>query len=236
MNLILLHKDDFIGGTNRVRLQGRRLQHVLTVLRAKPGDELAIGLTDGLLGRGRVTEISEEELEMETTLGKEPPAALPVTLLLALPRPKVLRRVLLTASSMGVKKIFLINAFRVEKSFWKSPLLAEGPLRQQLVLGLEQAGDTVMPEVLLRPLFKPFVEDELPGLITGTTPLAAHPAAEKGWPEQTAGPVTLAIGPEGGFIPYETDKLRDCGFRTVSLGKRILRVEAALPALLSKLF
>ena len=76
----------------------------------------------------------------------------------------------------------------------------------------------------------------LPGLISGTMPLAAHPTAENGWPDQIAGPVTLAIGPEGGFIPYETDKLRNCGFRTVSLGKRILRVEAALPALLSKLF
>jgi RsmE family RNA methyltransferase len=173
---------------------------------------------------------------METDLFRKPPDPLPLTLLLALPRPKVLRRVLLTASSMGVKKIFLLNAFRVEKSFWTSPVLSDESIGQQLILGLEQAVDTIMPEVLLKPLFKPFIEDELPYLVKGSIPLVADPGAESECPRNFDRHITLAIGPEGGFIPYEIEKFRECGFTPFSIGERILRVEAALPALLSRLF
>ncbi|MDB2481016.1 16S rRNA (uracil(1498)-N(3))-methyltransferase, partial [Porticoccaceae bacterium] len=40
----------------------------------------------------------------------------------------------------------------------------------------------------------------------------------------------------GGFIPYEIDKLNQVGFESVHLGQRILRVENAVPALVSRLF
>jgi RsmE family RNA methyltransferase len=48
--------------------------------------------------------------------------------------------------------------------------------------------------------------------------------------------VTLAIGPEGGFIPYEMEKLVACGFAPVQIGERILTVETAVPALVARLF
>jgi RsmE family RNA methyltransferase len=137
---------------------------------------------------------------------------------------------------MGVKRIILLNSFRVEKSYWQSPVLSEEGIREQLIIGLEQAKDTVLPEVLLRPLFKPFVEDELPGLIEGTLPLVAHPIASSTCPREARQPVVLAIGPEGGFIPYEIEKFVSCGFLPVSMGERILTVESAVPALISKLF
>lgn len=236
MNLILLFEEDFAEGTNRVRLKGRRLRHILDVHRAKAGDELTVGLAGGLIGKGLITSLNEDRAEMELSLTKKPPAPLSVTLVLALPRPKVLRRVLQTVSSMGVKKIYLLNAHRVEKSFWSSPFLSGASIRDQLILGLEQSRDTVMPEVLLRPLFKPFAEDELPEIINETTALAAHPGAKDECPRNISGKITLAIGPEGGFIPYEIEKLTSCGFQAVSMGERVLRVEAAVPALLSRLF
>jgi RsmE family RNA methyltransferase len=85
-------------------------------------------------------------------------------------------------------------------------------------------------------LFKPFVEDELPALCAGSACLVAHPAANAAPPRDPAGPITLAIGPEGGFIPYEIDKLRELGFSPFALGERILRVETAVTAILAKLF
>ena len=234
MNLILLFPEDFISET-RVRIQGRRLKHVLEVHRAAAGDELCVGMVNGLIGTGTVTRLDRSALEMDVRLEREPPDALRVTLMLALPRPKVLRRVLRAATVMGVKRIFLVNAFRVEKSYWQSPFLEPDAVRQQLVLGLEQARDTFLPEVLLRPLFKPFVEDELPSVIKGTLPLVAHPAAGDPAPRELNGPVTLAIGPEGGFIPYELEALSAAGFKPISFGERILTVETAVPALLSRI-
>jgi RsmE family RNA methyltransferase len=109
-------------------------------------------------------------------------------------------------------------------------------MQEYLLLGLEQARDTIMPEVLLRPRFKPFVEDELPAKIINSLALIAHPGAEQPCPRSVQQHVTLAVGPEGGFIPYEVEKLASLGFLPVSLGERPLRVETVIPALLSRLF
>jgi RsmE family RNA methyltransferase len=195
-----------------------------------------VGLANGNIGTGRVTLLDEQVLELEVLIYHIPPPALPLTLILALPRPKVLRRVLRSASSMGVKKLVLLNAFRVEKSYWQSPVLSPENIREQLVLGLEQSRDTVLPEVLLRPLFKPFVEDELPGLIKDSLPLVAHPVASAHCPRDIKRAVTLVIGPEGGFIPYEIEKLVASGFTDVQMGERILSVETAVSALISRLY
>lgn len=217
-------------------LDGRRLAHMLHIHRAAVGDELCVGEVGGLIGTGRIVSLNETAVEMEVRFERTPPAALPVTLVLALPRPKFLRRVLFSASALGVKRIFVVNSYRVEKSYWQSPFLKEEQIQKQLVLGLEQARDTIMPEVMLRPLFKPFVEDELPEIMQGTMPLIADPHAGEPCPRAVSGTVTLAVGPEGGFMPYENGKFLSAGFRAVSLGERILNVESAVPALLSRLF
>lgn len=236
MNLILLFQDDFVKDRQRVSLRGRRHEHILNVHRASVGDRLTVGLLNGKIGTGMVTRLDNDALEMEIVLDRDPPPPLDVTMILALPRPIVLKRILLSASSMGVKRIFLIHARRVEKSYWNSPILDEKKIKEQLILGLEQSRDTIMPEVWLRQKFKPFVEDDLPDLIKGTLPLVAHPGTSEPCPNQVRCPVTLAIGPEGGFMPYEVEMLEGAGFGAVNIGERILRVETAVPVLLSKLF
>ncbi len=236
MNLILLFEDDFFGEGNRVRLRGRRHEHVHSILQASVGDELCVGLCDGQIGRGRIIVIDETMLEMDVILNRDAPKELPVTLVLALPRPIVCRRVIASVSAMGVKRIFLFHSNRVEKSFWKSPVLQEENIKKQLILGLEQARDTILPQVQLRTLFKPFVEDELARIAKDTLALVAHPDTINSCPSNVQRPVTLVIGPEGGFIPYEIEKLMDIGFQPVQLGKRILRVDSFVPAILSKLF
>ena len=132
----------------------------MDVHRASEGDEMTVGLLNGRMGLGHITSLSPEAMEMDVTLNVDSPPSLPLTLIMALPRPKVLKRVLRTISAMGVKRLFLINSWRVEKSYWQSPALEEEKIREQLILGLEQGKDTVLPEVTQRRLFKPFVEDE----------------------------------------------------------------------------
>jgi 16S rRNA (uracil1498-N3)-methyltransferase len=234
MNLILLFEDDFIE-RDLVRLTGRRLEHVTRVHRAAAGDALTVGVLDGGIGSGEVTRLDGDALEMRVTLDREPPSPLPVTLVLALPRPKALNRVLASATSMGVKRIFLVNAWRVEKSYWKSPRLSDDNLLQQRILGLEQARDTVLPKLELRRFFRPFVEDELPALAHGTRALVAHPGATSQCP-RSQNDVTLVVGPEGGFIAEEIASLERVGFEAVTLGERVLRVETAVTALLARIF
>lgn len=109
-------------------------------------------------------------------------------------------------------------------------------IREQLILGLEQARDTVLPEIVIEKRFKPFVEDRLPAMTEGTLGLIGHPGDYPACPRGLAEPVTLAIGPEGGWIPYEVDLLAKAGMQPVQLGARILRVETAVTALLARLF
>lgn len=235
MNLILLEPSDFIG-PHQVRLTDRRWQHIQQVHQAKLGESLRVGLINGLMGLGTVTALDTTGVTLQIALSEPPPAALPLTLVLALPRPKMLKRTLQTIASMGVKRLILVNSYRVEKSFWQSPFLQAAAIREQLLLGLEQARDTVLPEVILEKRFKPFVEDRLPALTADSLALVAHPGTYPACPRQLEQQVTLAIGPEGGWIPYEVELLTQAGFSPVQLGERILRVETAVPVLLARLF
>ena len=235
MNLLLLEDGDFIAD-DRVLLSGRRLKHLHEVHRAEAGDSLRVGRLNGLMGSGQLLRLDAEQAELAVQLDQQPPEKLPLTLLLALPRPKMLRRVLQTVSSMGVPRLILLNSYRVEKSFWQTPFLEPAAIREQLILGLEQARDTVLPEVIIEKRFKPFVEDQLPGIAAGTVGLVGHPGDFPACPRAVEQPVTLAIGPEGGWIPYEVEKLTEAGLQPVQLGARILRVETAVTALLARLF
>ncbi|GAC1374636.1 MAG: hypothetical protein NVSMB40_11840 [Aquirhabdus sp.] len=108
-------------------------------------------------------------------------------------------------------------------------------LQQIVVLGLEQAGDTVAPVIEVRPRFRPFVEDELPALVLGKTAIVAHPYATAVAPIGLTTPCVLVVGAEGGFIPFEIDLLEKSGCQSVSLGQRILRTETAVPLLIGRL-
>jgi len=235
VNLLLLDTADFIAD-DRVLLRDRRLTHLQQVHRAEAGEQLRVGRVGGNMGSGQLLRLDAHEVELQVSFDQPPPAKLPVTLLLALPRPKMLRRVLQTVAAMGVPRLVLLNSYRVEKSFWQTPFLEPAAIHEQLILGLEQARDTVLPEIIIEKRFKPFVEDRLPQLAADTLGLVGHPGDFPHCPRAVTQPVTLAIGPEGGWIPYEVDKLAAAGLRPVQLGERILRVETAVSALLARLF
>lgn len=235
MNLLLLEEADFISA-DRVILRDRRLTHMQEVHRSEVGDSLRVGRVGGLLGSAQLLRLEPREAELSVSFDREPPAKLPLTLVLALPRPKMLRRVFQTVATMGVPKVILVNSYRVEKSFWQTPFLEPAAIREQLILGLEQARDSVLPEIIIEKRFKPFVEDRLPAIVDGTLGLVGHPGDFPACPRAVDEPVTLAIGPEGGWIPYEIDLLRASGLNPVQLGERILRVETAVTALLARLF
>jgi RsmE family RNA methyltransferase len=235
VNLLLLEEKDFIG-LDRVVVSGRRFMHLKKVIRAEPGTALTCGKLNGKMGTGRVTAMDKEQARLEVVLDQDPPTPLPLTLVLALPRPKMLKRILQAVSSLGVKQIFLINSWRVEKSFWSTDLLAADPINRHLKLGLEQARDTLLPAVYLKRYFTAFVKEELPGISKGKPCFLAHPKTHRACPVAENRDAVLVIGPEGGFIDLEVDTLKGSGAIPVHIGPRILRVETAVSVLISRLF
>lgn len=236
MNIIIYQTTDFIG-SNEIRFHDKRAQQILTVHGSKIGDSVRIGELNGMMGQGIITALDKSSVTLSITeCNTPPPLKLPLTVLLALPRPKVIRRVLRSLTELGVARIVLMHAYKVEKSYWQSPLFTKDKLEQYLLSGLMQCRDTVLPELIIRNRFKPFVEDELPALSENTVKLVAHPGDHANCPTSLNQPCTLAIGPEGGFIPYEIEKLQEVGFECVTLGDRILRVETATSHLIGRLF
>lgn len=222
---------------NLAILQDRRAEHIRSVLEAKIGDSLKFGIANGKTGTAQVIQDDGAKICLRLEYSEQPPIPfLPCALVLALPRPKVARRLIQAICTLGVSELHLINAYRVDKSYWKSHYLEEEQLREQLLLGMEQSGSTLMPEVHKHSLFRPFAEDIFPKLIEGKTGLIAHPYSDTKCPVAIDTPSVLAVGPEGGFTQFEVDLLSAQGAQPVSIGNRILRVETAVPAILGRLY
>lgn len=233
MNIVLLHPEQ-CRGQRWVINEPRQIIHLRQHLAIAPGDTLKVGVRAGQRYLTKVLAVADDNIELEPLQQQQPPAKLPVTLIVALPRPKVLRRLIMDSVSLGVEKIVLLHSYRVDKSYWQSPYLKQ--LDDYVTLGLEQAGDTIAPKIEMFKRFKPFVEDILPGYISAERPaFVAHPYAETLMPFACQQACTVVIGPEGGFIPYEIDLLEKNGVQPVALGARILRTETAISYVLGRL-
>jgi len=231
---LLIARPEELDATGRLHLQGRRLKHLNTVLKAQVGDDVRVGQLNGAMGKGLIRSIDSDQAIVDVCLNQPPPAPLPLIVVLALPRPKMLRRILRGLAETGVKDVHLINSFRVEKSYWQTPLLKPQALEDAFVAGLEQAIDTVVPKVFLHHRFRPFAEDELPSLCRGRDALLADLGAGDSYPSVPGAPGLLLVGPEGGFIPFERELITKAGARPVGLGPRMLKVETALHCALGR--
>ncbi|KYJ87019.1 16S rRNA (uracil(1498)-N(3))-methyltransferase [Sulfurovum riftiae] len=237
MNCVLLPKN-----TKTIRDE-QQVRHIKEVLKAKVGDNLTIGEIGGNIGKATLAQINTNEVILtDITLDKKPPAKLDLTVVLALPRPKVLRRLIMDMTSLGVNRLIIVNSYRTQKSYWQSPLLNR--IDEFVFEGLQQAIDTMPPVIEFKKRFKPFVEDEFGDLLTEEDDaVVAHPYAEQSWKAYLDGlksksnhenimPKILCIGAEGGWIAYEVDLFCKHGCTSVSLGERILRTETVVSVLL----
>ena len=238
MNLILLYGADQVPGTrDHFRLRDHRRVHLLEVLKVQTGQKLRVGLLNGPRGEAEVVSISATEIVLRAEC--QEPADAPLTdLVLALPRPKSLKKLLPEVAALGVGRLTLLRTWRVEKSYLTSSLLRPEEHQPLFDEGLMQAEGTRRPELSLEDRFRPYVEDRLPALLQGRLGLVAHPGAPTRLADLSLAPdqaVTVALGPEGGFLPFEVELLEAAGMRPVALGPRILRVETAVVAVLASL-
>ena len=242
MNCILLPEANFLHDTAQINALSQ-INHVTDVLGAKVGESLKIGQLGGYLGTAIIDDITSERIQLrDVALTTMPPPKLDLTVVLALPRPKVLRRLIMDMTALGVCDIILINSYRTQKSYWQSPMLAR--LDEFVLEGLQQGVDTIAPRIDLQKRFKPFVEDDLASLVTDRA-VVAHPYASQSFAEYLKKqylqkqstdtlPSLVCIGAEGGWIDYEIDLLAAQDCEAVHIGPRILRTEAAVNALLGQ--
>lgn len=231
MNLLLADESDRVQDT--LHIEGRRALHIRQVLQAKVGSRIVVGMVRQGEGSAQVLSIVHNQVVLGD-LQIEAPQQIPrLRLVIALPRPKALRKLLQTAASFGVDHIDVINAWRVHKSYWNSPLVALDAMREELWLGCEQGRHCWLPTIEVQRFLVPFVE----GLsdFSGNK-LLAHPG-ESDWlcsSVREAGETTIAIGPEGGWIQREVSSFAASGFQSFSISDSILRSEIALAATLAQ--
>lgn len=233
MNIVLIQPSDWCGDQVAV-LRDQRAVHIREVLRAQVGDRLRVGLRGGNRGQGLVETIDDHGVQLRVQLNEAPPARHHFDIVLALPRPKMLRRMLRQAAEFGVAHLHLIHSARVEKSYWQSPLLQAERVEEALLAGLERSRDTITPQVHLHRRFRPFVEDQLPQLCAGRPCWIADMGAPSHLAAVASGPAVVMIGPEGGFVPFEVELAETVAARRVNLGERILSVDTALITVLAQ--
>ena len=231
VNLVLIDADE-IDAEDRVRLVDRRARHLLEVLAVEPGQQIAAGIINGPRGRGEVLAADSQSVTLQLNC-RQPEHSSKDVLLLAVPRPRILARMFEHAAALGFGRIVLFRSWRVEKSHLASKLLEPVVQRQHLLRGLEQSRRTHVPSVEFHPLFRPFVEDQLELLPLPDSRFCAHPAAMTNTAQlhlTRGSPFALALGPDGGFLPYEVEQLAARGFLPVQFGPHPLRTESALSA------
>jgi RsmE family RNA methyltransferase len=242
VNLVILEPGE-VSDAGEVSLSGARGRHLLNVLGAAPGQRVRVGVLDGPCGEGTVQSVADGTVALRCAFDATVPPRPQVDLLLALPRPKVMRRLWAQLAALGVGQIILTNAERVERNYFDTHVLTPQCYRPLLVEGLQQARDTWLPRVSIHRQFKVLVEDELDGLfphglrgLRGLR-LRGDPAATKTVGtlvrESREERILLAVGPEGGWNEFETALLEAHGFQSAGMGRRTLRTDTACVALLA---
>lgn len=233
MNLILLEASELAEG--EVLLTDRRAQHIAQVIAPAVGASLRVGVIGGATGAAEVLSVAPQAVRLTVRLGGEGPRVPRVHLVLAVPRPKVLGRVLQTLGALGVARLDLVNAWRVEKSYFGSPSLEPAAIRRALLLGAEQGGTTWLPPVTVHRRLMAFLEEPPaePALRVVAHPRSEAPLESVVTPGSQA--CLVALGPEGGWIQREVETFEARGFVPVTLGSAILRTEQAVAVALGQL-
>ena len=243
MNRILFEKSEIVDGL--CTFSDERAAHVREILHGEVGQILKTGELDGPIGTSEIVGMASDGA---VTVRCSHAAAAPapwIDLILAPPRPRVMKRLLPQLTALGVGRIVLVGAEKVEKAFWGAQLLKEEIYRPLLADGLMQSGTSAVPKIQIEKNFRRYLANRLDSDFAANSPkLVAHPYSElavRGSCQLANSPAhnppapLLAIGPEGGWTDEEVAALEARGFERYSLGPRILRTDTATVALLAQL-
>lgn len=240
MNLLLLRAEECLPGAP-ARVVGARAREMVEAHGLVVGLRLTAGVLGGRLGHAEVRSITPEEVLLNLTLDRDAPSRRPIDLVVALPRPQTVKKVIQLSCQLGITELHLLRSERVVKSYLQSIQLSAGAIEHELQLGLEQAADTIPPLLRIHRAWSGFMREEWPRLVErsrlqlvadtrGTRSVAAV-CSEVSLSDER---VVLIIGPESGWVPAELEAFAAAGARVVTLGGRMLRVEHALTFLVAQ--
>lgn len=219
-----------------------RYLHIKNILKSEVGDILKVGILNrGVIDSARLVDSSSETIRFDlgrsSSIRDNPRPN--VDLILAVPRPLRLERLLPVISSLGVGRIVLVGADKVEKDYFGSHLFRRPQaLRACLVEGLSQAGvDCNVPEIVVRKNLVKFLQQDVDVLFPPHDyfriifhPQTDSPGKRISRLEGRCGvsKAVVAIGPEGGWTDEELIRFENMGFENLHLGNRILRTDTAV--------
>jgi 16S rRNA (uracil1498-N3)-methyltransferase len=220
--------DNPIAGENAT-LTGPEAHHLLHVMRAKPGDEVILFDGSGDEFPARVESLRRSEVDLAVlgrhTVDRELPC--PLILGVTLPKGDRQRWLVEKAVELGVTRLIPLETTR---SVAQPNAKAVERLRRAVIEASKQCGRNRLMEIAL-PLGW---SDFLTATAGDSVRLVAHPTSELRRPRLSVpptGPITLAVGPEGGLTDEEVGQAADRGWQLVTLGPRIQRIETAALAL-----
>jgi RsmE family RNA methyltransferase len=234
MNSLIIFKEELSG--NIATITGTHFRYINELHDLKLGRILPVNLLNGDCGRGEIIELNEDSLKVSFKPERASLPLNPITLIVAVPRPQTQKKIIHLASSLGLKELHFVRCINSEKSYLSSKSLSEEGIKWEVIKGLEQSGESIAVTVKVHDRFKIFIEDIFPKLVKepcqkiifDTVPVIAEDRGTR--PADTV----LAFGPEAGWSDYERERFNELGFKTESLGSRILRCETAVALALGR--
>ena len=219
---------------DRAVLEGDEARHLTRVLRAKVGDTVSLFDGRGREWPARVALLGRDRVELDTgepVIDPLPPAAIPLTLAVALPKGDRQKWMVEKLTELGAARLLPLETTR---GVAEATASAQARLERVVIEACKQCRRNTLMEIAAgRPLDRLLAE-----VPAGACVVIAHPG---GMPldTATAPPATTAmialVGPEGGFTDDELCAADRAGVVRISLGPHILRVETAAIALAARL-
>ena len=215
------------------RVVAGQAHHVLHVLRLKAGDALTLFDGRGAEYAARITQVEKSGLTLAVSERREVSRESPlrVTLAQGISSGERMDYTVQKCVELGVaaiqplltqRSVVRLSGERADKraAHWQIVAIA----------ACEQCGRNHVPPVLpVQPLTQ-WLSTPPAGARILLAPQAATPLRELPRPQ---GPITLLVGPEGGWDDTETAAAMRAGFAPLALGPRVLRTETAAAAALA---
>ena len=234
-------------------LHGDQAQHLSRVLRAQPGMEFDV-VAGGHAWLARIASIDRDSVHFTLLHELETASALPVTLLLSVFKFDRMEWAIEKAVELGCGRIVPVLAERTEKHLAQAAAKRAERWRRLALEAAKQSRRSDLPEIgeptrlaAVLATDRPLASREKSGAegipASSSTLRILLSETEEDQPllrilqqnasEAERGGITLAVGPEGGWSAAEIALFTRAGWRSASLGPRILRVETAVIAALA---